>query len=197
MTTLVLLHGYPFDHTMWEHVIRGLGPDRKVIAPDLRGFGSPPGAAEPSLDLMADDVATKFEGPAFVAGFSMGGYVALALAERYPERIAGLALVSSQAAADADAVRDGRRAMIEKVLKQGTKAATNAALPKLFSKPDPAWTAYPLKGAERAGVAGITWALEAMARRPDRTAVLQRLGKPILILHSTQDQFILVDRARV
>ena len=120
MKSLVLLHGYPFDHTMWERVIRGLGSDRKVIAPDLRGFGSPPGSAEPSLDSMADDVAGKFNGMAFVAGFSMGGYVALALAERHPHKIAGLALINSQAAADTEEVRNARRSMIDKVLKEGT-----------------------------------------------------------------------------
>lgn len=196
MKSLVLLHGYPFDHTMWEGVIRGLGRERNVIAPDLRGFGSPPGSAEPSLDSMADDVAGKFNGTAFVAGFSMGGYVALALAERHPHKIAGLALINSQAAADTEEVRNARRSMIDKVLKDGIKAATDAALPKLFSKQDPTWTAYPLKGAERAGVGGITWALEAMARRPDRTAVLERFGKPILIVHSTGDKFIPVERAR-
>src|SRR5688572_18090650 len=98
MKSLVLLHGYPFDHTMWEGVIRGLGSEQKVIAPDLRGFGSPPGSAEPSLDSMADDVARKLDGTAVVAGFSMGGYVALALADRHPEKIAGLALINSQAA---------------------------------------------------------------------------------------------------
>lgn len=198
MKSLVLLHGYPFDHTMWERVIRGLGSEQKVIAPDLRGFGSSPGSAEPSLDSMADDVARKFDGAAVVAGFSMGGYVALALADRHPDKIAGLALINSQAAADTDEVRNARRSMIQKVLKDGTKAATDAALPKLFSKQDPAWTAYPLKGAERAGVRGITWALEAMARRPDRTSVLSRLAgsKPILIVHSTNDKFIPVERAR-
>ena len=198
MKDLVLLHGYPFDHTMWDRVIWGLGSTRKVLALDLRGFGSPPGPAEPSLDLMADDVGGKISGTAYVAGFSMGGYVALALAERHPDKIAGLALINSQAAADTDEVRSARRSMIEKVLKEGIKAATDAALPKLFSKQDPAWTAYPLKGAERAGVAGITWALEAMARRPDRTFVLSRLAgsKPILIVHSTNDKFIPVERAR-
>jgi 3-oxoadipate enol-lactonase len=198
MNSLVLLHGYPFDHTMWDGVIRGLGTQRKIIAPNLRGFGSPPGSVEPSLDSMADDVATKIDGPAFVAGFSMGGYVALALAERHPDKIAGLALINSQAAADTEEVRNARRSMIQKVLKDGTSAATEAALPKLFSKQNPAWTAYPLKGAECAGVAGITWALEAMARRPDRTSVVSRLGgsKPILIVHSMGDKFIPVDRAR-
>ncbi|MCI0746970.1 MAG: alpha/beta hydrolase [Verrucomicrobia subdivision 3 bacterium] len=193
---LVLLHGYPFDSTMWDPVIARLSPDLKIAAPDLRAFGSPAGTAEPSIDLMADDVALKIEGEAFVAGFSMGGYVTLALAERHPERIAGLALINSQSAADPDEVRQARRAVIEKVSKQGIAAALDAALPKLFAHPTPDLTKYPQRGAERAGVAGIKWALEAMARRPDRMSVLQEFRKPILIVHSTADKFIPVDRAQ-
>ena len=86
--------------------------------------------------------------------------------------------------------------MIDKVKKEGIQPAIDAALPKLFAKQDPELTRYPSKGAERAGPGGITWALEAMARRPDRTAVLQRLQKPILIVHSAEDKFIPVTRAR-
>jgi pimeloyl-ACP methyl ester carboxylesterase len=86
--------------------------------------------------------------------------------------------------------------MIEKVRKEGTRAATEAAIPKLFTTPREDLARYALKGAERAGVAGITWALEAMARRPDRTQALRQLGKPILILHSTEDKFLPAARAR-
>src|SRR5687768_9622766 len=195
-TPLVLLHGYPFDHTMWEKVVAKFEPDRRFLSPDLRGFGVEIGSAAPSLEAMAADVAQQLPGEAVIAGFSMGGYVALALAEKHPELVAGLALINSQAAADTDEVRQGRRAMIEKVRKEGTGAATDAAIPKLFANPREELTRYALKGAERAGVAGITWALEAMARRPDRTAVLQGLGKPILLVHSTEDKFIPVTRAR-
>jgi len=195
-TPLVLLHGYPFDHTMWEKVVAKFEPDRRFLTPDLRGFGVEIGPAEPSLELMAEDVAQQLSGEAVVAGFSMGGYVALALAEKHPELIASLALINSQAAADTDEVRQGRRMMIEKVRKEGTRAATDAAIPKLFAYPREELTLYALKGAERADVAGITWALEAMARRSDRTPVLQRLGKPILIVHSTEDKFIPVTRAQ-
>jgi pimeloyl-ACP methyl ester carboxylesterase len=195
-TPLVLLHGYPFDQTMWEKVVAKFEADRRFLAPDLRGFGVEIGGAEPSLELMADDVARQLPGEAVVAGFSMGGYVALALAERHPKLVAALALINSQAASDTDEARQGRRAMIEKVRKEGTRAATDAAIPKLFANPREELTRYALNGAKRAGVAGITWALEAMARRPDRTQILIQLGKPILILHSAEDKFIPATRAR-
>jgi len=189
---LILLHGYPFDGSMWKQMRKQLVWKGPIICPNLW----PTGAAEPSLDVTAADVAPLVPGPAVIAGFSMGGYVALALAERHPHLVAGLALINSQSAADSEEVRQGRRTMIEKVKKEGIRPAVEAALPKLFAKQDPELTRYPLKGAERAGPGGIAWALEAMARRPDRTAVLQHLQKLILIVHSVEDKFIPVTRAR-
>src|SRR5688572_739001 len=183
---LILLHGYPFDGSMWKLTRKHLVWEGQVIAPNLWPTGNP----EPSLDMVADDLAPLVPGPAVIAGFSMGGYVALALAERHPHPVAAMALINSQGAADSDEVRQGRRTMIEKVKKEGVRAATDAALPKLFAWQDPELARYPLKGAERAGADGITWALEAMARRPDRTPVLQRLGKPTLVVHSAEDKFI-------
>jgi pimeloyl-ACP methyl ester carboxylesterase len=189
---LILLHGYPFDGSMWKLMRKHLAWDGEVIAPNLWPTGIP----EPSLELVAADLAPLVPGPAVIAGFSMGGYVALAFSERHPHLVAALALINSQSAADSDEARQGRRTMIEKVKKEGIRPATEAALPKLFATQDPELVRYPLKGAERAGADGITWALEAMARRPDRTHVLQRLGKPTLIVHSTEDKFIPVTRAR-
>src|SRR5688572_4269236 len=102
---LILLHGYPFDGAMWKGTRKHLAWEGPVIAPNLW----PTGAAEPSLDITADDIAPLVPGPALIAGFSMGGYVALALAERHPHLVAAIALVSSQSAADSDEVRNGRR----------------------------------------------------------------------------------------
>lgn len=176
-------------------------PTGEILAPDLPGFGREPALkAEPDLAAMAAHIAKPLEDYERIAlaGFSMGGYVALAFAEQFPEQVAGLALISSQPFADSDEVRKGRRTMIERVKGEGVSAAVNAALPKMFSPGpiSPELAAYPAQGAARAGVAGITWALESMARRPDRTALFEKLAVPRLLLHGTADQFIPVDRVR-
>jgi len=201
---LVLVHGYPFDHTLWDQVIALLDPKVQVLAPDLRGFaGQPTGDAEPSLDRMAEDLKALLDrhdiGRAVVAGMSMGGYVALAFAEHHPERLAGLGLISSQAAADTEQARASRRAMIVKVRQEGAQAAAAAVIPKLFAAGNsakPELIRFPQAGAEQAGVDGIVWALEAMARRPDRTTLLHGLPIPVLFVHGVEDQFIPADRAR-
>jgi pimeloyl-ACP methyl ester carboxylesterase len=201
---LVLIHGYPFDHTLWDFVSEPLRRNISVIAPDLSGFGGKPVLKEaPSIDLLADEIAALLKSKkiekAVVAGMSMGGYVALALAERHPNLVAGLGLISTQAGADTDEARKGRRDLITKVQAEGPQAALKVALPKLFAPANAdneSFKKFPIQGAEKAGVAGICWALEAMARRPDRTAVLKSLRVPALVLHGTEDMFIPVERAR-
>lgn len=201
---LILIHGYPFDHTMWKYVVEMLGNKIPVIAPDLPGFGdNPVENAEPSIDLMADSVAKLLDlhnvRRAVVAGMSMGGYVALAFAQRHEDRMAGLGLISTQPAADSAETKQARKALIEKVRREGTKPAVDALLPKLFSdahQTNPELAAFAIQGAEKAGVDGICWALQAMANRPDRTALLSKLQVPALVLHGSDDKIIPVARAR-
>src|SRR5687767_3024445 len=135
MPPLVLLHGYPFDHTMWDGVTAMLTGKTRILAPDLRGFGGQPvGKEEPSLDVMADDIATLLDkggiDGAIVAGMSMGGYVALAFAQLHSDRLAGLALINTQAVADSDETRSARRAMIDKVRSEGSGSAARATVEK-------------------------------------------------------------------
>ena len=189
---------------MWFGVIAALGSGARVISPDLPGFGDNPASAqEPSLDLMADDIALLLDHHgcerAVVAGMSMGGYVALSFAERHSNRLAGLALIDSQTAADTEEARTARLGLIGRVTKEGPTAAVKAMLPKLFAPANtdnPDFIEFPTVGAEQAGVAGLTWALKAMAKRPDRTKMLEELSVPLLILHGAEDKIIPADRAR-
>jgi 3-oxoadipate enol-lactonase len=201
---LVLIHGYPLDHTMWFGVIAALGGGVRTIAPDLRGFGKAgPPYGEPSMDAMAEDIVQLLERDniprAVIAGMSMGGYVALAVAEIARERVAGLALVNSQTYADTEEARNGRREMIRKVQEAGPGVAAQAVIPKMFAPSrvnNPDFQKFAINGAEAAGVEGITWALEAMARRPDRSKLIAEAHCPVLILHSLEDKFIPMEKAR-
>lgn len=118
---LVLLHGFPVDHRMWLDVTDLLPGERTVVAPDLPGFGASPSGpdvatalgADPdvsSVDVMGDGVAAALRDAgidrAVVAGLSMGGYVALSLAERHPDLVAGLGLVDTKPGADDEQARD-------------------------------------------------------------------------------------------
>jgi pimeloyl-ACP methyl ester carboxylesterase len=201
---LVLLHGYPLDHTLWYGVIASLGSGVRVLAPDLPGFGGTPiSGKEPTMETMANSVLEaldRLEIPkAVMAGMSMGGYVALAFAELFPSRLAGLGLISTQSQADTDEARSNRHKLIEKIRAQGISAAVEAIQPKMFA-PAKAQNAdflrFPAEGAAKAGADGLIWALEAMARRPDRTEALRKLALPTIVIHGSEDQIIPLDRAK-
>ena len=94
---LMLIHGFPLDHTSWNEVASLLENEFDLILPDLRGFGQSTTVETPyTISDMADDLAglldhLKIEKIA-LAGHSMGGYVALAFAKKYPQRVSGLGL---------------------------------------------------------------------------------------------------------
>ena len=103
---LVLIHGYPLDHTIWNEVAPLLESDFDIILPDLRGFGgSDVVESQYKISDMAADIAGLMDAlgieKAAIAGHSMGGYISLAFARAYPSRVAGLGLIASQALADA------------------------------------------------------------------------------------------------
>ena len=103
--SLVLLHGYPLDHHLWDEVVPLLKDTFDLIIPDLRGFGKSTTVDTPyTMNDFASDLAGLLDQLGIqkvaVAGHSMGGYVALAFARLYPERVRGFALVSSQVLAD-------------------------------------------------------------------------------------------------
>jgi pimeloyl-ACP methyl ester carboxylesterase len=96
-TPLMLLHGYPLDHHLWDESASLLKNTFDLIVPDLRGFGESTTIDTPyTMADFASDIAGLLDQlgiqKAAIAGHSMGGYVALAFARLYPERVSGLAL---------------------------------------------------------------------------------------------------------
>src|SRR5258708_5086845 len=133
---LVLIHGYPLDHSIWDEVAPLLENDFDLIIPDLRGFGqSDVMEADDSIIEFASDIEGLLNHfkirKAIIAGHSMGGYVALAFAREYPDAVSGLALISCQAAADSPESKAGRSATAQRVLDEAVKAAADSTRPKL------------------------------------------------------------------
>ena len=132
----VLLHGYPLDGAMWSGVARVLAPGLRVLKPDLPGHGENAAPAPDSIDGQADFVEAllaQLPGPVGLAGFSMGGYVALALMKRQPEKVRALALVDTRAGADDEAGRAKRDEAIATVRSGGVAPIAQAMLGKLLS----------------------------------------------------------------
>lgn len=197
-TPLVLIHGFPLDHRMWEVLIPHLG-GADVICPDLRGFGeSAVVDGTYSLEDMADDLvalldALHVDKAAFV-GHSMGGYVALAVARKYPQRVAGLGLVGTQALPDTPERKAGRYATAEQIAAQGAIVVADAMAPKLSSNPQHMDDLHAL--ILRQPAAGLMGALVAMAERPDSSDLLPTFRFPVAIVVGLADMLIPVERSR-
>ncbi len=196
---LVLIHGYPLDHSIWDMAAPFLEHDFDLIIPDLRGFGlSDAVETDNSIVEYASDIAGLLSHlrirKAFVAGHSMGGYVALAFAREYEERLAGLAMVSSQMAADTVEKKEARFATAKQVLESGVGSVVEAMAPKLSSKPELQQFARELIAKQRPE--GIAAALYAMADRPDSSDIFESFPFPVVIVHGDADVLIPVERGR-
>lgn len=195
---LVLLHGFPLNHVPWMALLPHLG-GADVILPDLRGFGESAvvdgayGIADMADDVIALLDALHVEKAAFV-GHSMGGYIALAIARKHKERVAGLGLVSSQALADTPERKAGRYATAQQVGELGTVVVADAMAAKLSANPQ---HVAPLRELIlRQSAAGMMGALMAMAERPDSTDLLPTCDFPVVLVHGLADGLIPVERSR-
>jgi len=196
---LVLLHGYPLDHTIWNEVAPLLEDDFNVIMPDLRGFGQS-AAVEPQYTIgdMAADVAALLDQldieNAIIAGHSMGGYVALSFVRSYPERVLGLALISSQALGDSPERKDGRYAQAAEIMQAGVGPVAESMPPKMT--PDERVQAFVHDLIAEQRPIGLANALKAMGERFDSTLVLTSFSFPVALVHGTADELIPIARSR-
>lgn len=196
---LVLLHGFPLDHHLWDDVAPLLEDTFDLIIPDLRGFGESVTIDTPyTMDDFASDIAGLLDQlgiqKAGIAGHSMGGYVALAFARLYPERVRGLALVSSQAPADPPERKEGRYKSAADIETNGIHSVVETMTPKFTA--NPRLQALARASMEKQQPAAYIGALKAMAERADSTPKLGTFGFSVVIVHGNADALIPVDRAR-
>ena len=196
---LVLVHGYPLDHTIWDEVLPLLENDFDIILPDLRGFGqSSVVESQYKITDMAEDIVglldhLEIERVA-IAGHSMGGYVSLAFANAYPRRVIGLGLVASQASADPPERKQGRYEAAEEIMKTGVQPVAESMSAKLT--PDERVQAYVRGLIAEQQPAGLAGALKAMAERDDSTPILSSFQFPVVLIHGEADELIPVQRAQ-
>jgi 3-oxoadipate enol-lactonase len=198
---ILLVHGFPLDREMWESQIERLAGEFRVIAPDLRGFGSSTLAPRDvetgvGMELYAADVVAVLEGlsvvePVVLAGFSMGGYVAWQIALNHANRLRGLVLCDTRAAADAEDAASNRLKMAQAVVEAGNASPALAMLEKLLSpetqEQRPEIVSLVKSMIERQSADGIAAAQRGMARREDVREQLHRIDCPCLGIVGTAD----------
>src|SRR5690349_9785457 len=132
---VMLLHGLPFDGSLWKRQLDSLS-GFKFIVPDLPGSGASEMFEDMSMEGMAEAIKSILdsEQTAFITliGHSMGGYISLAFAEKYPERLKGLGLFHSTAFADNEERKANRKKGIDFIEKNGAHDFLKTIIPSLF-----------------------------------------------------------------
>ncbi|MCD6012589.1 MAG: alpha/beta hydrolase fold protein [Flavipsychrobacter sp.] len=134
---LILLHGFPESSNVWRNVWYDLAKDFTLIIPDFPGSGDSVLEKDTTIVQMADCVAEIMThekvDKAVVAGHSMGGYIALAFAAKYPGKTLGISMVHSTAAADDEEKAKNRLKTIELIRNGGKNAFVRQMVANLFS----------------------------------------------------------------
>lgn len=198
--TILFIHGYPLSRKIWQPQLRSLPRLARLVIPDLRGFGdsqASPGAY--SMELLADDCINILGqlgliNPIVICGLSMGGYIAFALYQKYPQRVQALILSATRAGADSQETKANRDKAIALAEKEGTQAIVRLMLPKMFAPntyiDHPELVEFVRTIILSASVPGITGVLAGMRDRPDSTSILPYINVPTLLIFGDQDQFV-------
>jgi 3-oxoadipate enol-lactonase len=200
-TPLLLVHGHPFDRSMWAPQQRRFGAQRRVIVPDLRGYGASRGTV-PDWAAFADDLASLLDGlrvpRVVVAGLSMGGQIALEFWARHPQRVAGLLLADTTAAGETPCSRAARLEQAAGLVRDGMDPYAVESLYVMVA-PDarPAVARHVLEMMRSADPAGAAAAQRARADRPDRRADLADVTVPTLVVVGSEDTFTPLSDAQV
>jgi len=193
--TLLLVHGFPHDRTLWAPQMHALSAIYRCVAVDVRGFGESSAAPPYSMDQYADDFAALLDAigveRAVVAGLSMGGCIAFAMWRRHAHRVQAFIFAGTRAGADSDAVRARRREMIELVREGGVSAIpmqhAAAQLGATTRARQPEIESAVRAMSRRASDDGVTGALGAMMARPDSSSTLSTISVPTLVVVGDED----------
>ncbi|MDI1256890.1 MAG: alpha/beta hydrolase [Flavobacterium sp.] len=194
-TAVVLLHGFLENSTMWENFVPELSKKNRVICIDLLGHGQtePMGyvqTMEDNADAVHAILSELRVRKAVLAGHSMGGYVALAFAELYPEAVKGIALINSTSIADSDERKTNRDRAI-KAVKQNYTNFVRLSIANLFSEDNRERLANAIENVKlealKTPLQGIVASLEGMKIRKDREVLLHFATYPILLVLGKKD----------
>lgn len=194
---IVFVHGFPFNSAMWGHQLAALSEGWRGIAIDLRGFGASELGREPELGMEthARDIAGLLDHLGIerivLCGQSMGGYVAFEFWRHFSDRVRGLILCDTRAAADSPDTQRARHHLAARVRADGPAPVMEALLPKLLS-PATARMAdgpAPMVRAMMDETSSETMAraLIGMASRNDSEPLLRTIDVPVLVIVGADD----------
>jgi pimeloyl-ACP methyl ester carboxylesterase len=201
----MLIHGFGEDSQIWNKQIASLQNHCQLIVPDLPGSGKSDMITEGQNNKTADEpisiadyaevLAAILEAEkltnCIMLGHSMGGYISVAFAEKYPEKLSKFGLIHSSAIADSTEKKASRIKGIELMEKYGAAPFLKNTIPNLFStkfkSAHPEMVALLIEASQQFSTPACQQYYLAMMNRPDRTNVLKGNLKPILFVIGTED----------
>lgn len=192
---VVLLHGFGEDGGIWKNQFDDF-PGYRLVIPDLPGSGRSESIDDMSMEGLASilkELATEVWGEEkfVLIGHSMGGYIALAFAEKYPQLLSGFGLFHSSAFADNEEKKETRSKGIEVIRQRGAFSFLKTATPKLYSphtqENHPALIEEHIESVRLFSPEALVSYYEAMMQRPDRTHVLRETPLPVLFILGRHD----------
>lgn len=201
---LVFLHGFPFDGSSWDPQ-RDFFSDYSLITPDLRGHGAGPRDHAPWFTHhFVEDLRSLLDARAVsravICGISMGGYIALHFAQKYPERVKALVLCDTQAGPDSNEAKDKRYATVQKIFAGGIEAFAEDFSRSVLSeetlrvRPEVQRKVAAMIRANTA--ADAAQVVATLAARRDATPFLAEIRMPTLVVAGEQDKTIPVEKSR-
>jgi pimeloyl-ACP methyl ester carboxylesterase len=191
--TLVLLHGHGVDDSIWDSIDASINDDYTVVRPNLSLFTFCKTVEEYADELhrfLTNAVIEKFT----LIGHSMGGYIALAFAEKYPEMLEGFGLFHSTAYADDESKKHQRNQTIDMLRSYGTEMFVKNTAANMYG--DRFKELFPQKIKEhilrfgKLPAEALITGINAMRDRKDRTAVLAAMPFPVLFIIGMQDKIL-------
>jgi pimeloyl-ACP methyl ester carboxylesterase len=202
--TVVFIHGFAEDGSIWDNYVAALDNNYRLLIPDLVGSGKSTGTAENiSMEILAGHINMILEkenvSSCFMIGHSMGGYVALAFAEKYGEKLLGLGLFHSTAFADDEEKKANRKKNIDFIRKHGTAKFIAQTTPNLYSeefrKERPEVIDREIEKYSDFSPTSLVAYTESMMMRPDRSHVLKEINKPVLLIIGEKDNAVPIDQS--
>ena len=201
---MVLLHGFLENKSMWNKYVSALSKNHRVITIDLLGHGETEclgyvHTMEDQADMIFAVLISLRIRKIVLVGHSMGGYVALAFAELYPDNVKGLFLLNSTSRADSDERKINRDRAI-KAVKQNYTNFVRISISNLFSEDNREVLAKEIEKVKlealKTPLQGIVASLEGMKIRKDREVLLHFAPYPIQLVLGEKDGVLIYDDTR-
>jgi len=194
---IILIHGFPFNKSMWNKQIEMLIEHYRVIAYDVRGHGnSAAGTEDFSIELFVNDLLglmdiLKIE-KAMLCGLSMGGYIALNAIENFPKRFNALILCDTNCAADTPEAKEKRMMTIENIGKYGIENYASESIKNLFAPESFVTNKEKIVGIKEmimeTKAQTLCSTLHALSMRKETCNKLREISVPVLLMVGKEDQ---------